>query len=234
MQWFYSESKELNGNITLSYSESHHCTRVLRMQNGNNLVCTDGKGNYYECEIIDINPRSTVLKVLKHEKDFGKRPYTLHIAIAPTKNNVRMEWFLEKSTEIGITEVTPILCTHSERKVIKPDRFRRVIESAMKQSQQTYLPKLNEMISFEQFVNNNISGKKYIAYCEEIPAIHLNKTLCTDSEILVMIGPEGDFSKEEVKLATENGFIPVGLGNTRLRTETAGIVASALVANSFV
>jgi 16S rRNA (uracil1498-N3)-methyltransferase len=234
MQWFYSESKEVNGTISLNQSESHHCARVMRMQNGNNLVCTDGKGNYYECEIIDINPKSTVLKVLEHKRNFGKKPYVLHIAIAPTKSNERMEWFLEKSTEIGISEITPILCTHSERRVIKPERFMRVIESAMKQSQQAYLPKLNEMISVEEFVNNSNASLKCIAYCEETPAIHLNKTIGKESEILVMIGPEGDFSKEEVKHATANGFISVSLGDTRLRTETAGVVATTIVANNFV
>lgn len=234
MQWFYSESKEVNGTIILSDSESHHCARVLRMQNGNSLVCTDGNGSYYECEIIDINPKSTVLKVLQHRKEFGKKPYKLHIAIAPTKNNDRMEWFLEKSTEIGITEITPILCAHSERKIIKPERFSRVIESAMKQSQQAYLPKLNDMISFEQFVNKTHTSTKYIAYCEETPAIHFNKVLASDTDILVMIGPEGDFSKEEVQLAVKNGIIPVSLGNTRLRTETAGVVATTLVASNYV
>ena len=146
-------------------------------------------------------------------------------AVAPTKMNERYEWFLEKATEIGIQEITPIICEHSERKVIKTDRFQKIIESAMKQSLHYYLPKLNEPISLKELLKKEIDGQKFIAHCEETDKESLKNELKPNEDVTILIGPEGDFSVKEIQLAIENNFIPVSLGNTRLRTETASIVA---------
>jgi 16S rRNA (uracil1498-N3)-methyltransferase len=231
MQWFYSKSIVENNRIILNSEESHHCVRVLRNQTGDLLVCTDGMGNYYECELIDPNPKHVALEVIKHIAEYGKKPYRLHIAIAPTKSNDRMEWFLEKATEIGVDEITPLLCEHSERKVIKQERMERIIESAMKQSQQTYLPVLNAMVGFNDFIQTVQAKAKYIAYCDEKPPLHLTKAISGKHEILVLIGPEGDFSDDEVQFALNHSYITVSLGANRLRTETAGVVSSAIVAS---
>jgi len=149
----------------------------------------------------------------------------LHLAVAPTKMNERYEWFLEKATEIGIQEITPIICEHSERKVIKTDRFQKILESAMKQSLHYYLPKLNEPIAFKDFIKKEFDGQKFIAHCEETDKKSLKNELENGKDVTILIGPEGDFSVKEIQLAIENSFIPVSLGNTRLRTETAAIVA---------
>jgi 16S rRNA (uracil1498-N3)-methyltransferase len=151
--------------------------------------------------------------------------FRLHLAVAPTKMNERYEWFLEKATEIGIQEITPIICEHSERKVIKTDRFQKILESAMKQSLHYYLPKLNEPIAFKDFIKTEKSGQLFIAHCEETNKKLLKNELKTNEEVTILIGPEGDFSVKEIQLALAHNFIPVSLGNTRLRTETAAIVA---------
>jgi 16S rRNA (uracil1498-N3)-methyltransferase len=147
------------------------------------------------------------------------------LAVAPTKMNERYEWFLEKATEIGLQEITPIICEHSERKVIKTDRFQKILESAMKQSLHYYLPKLNEPISFRDFINKENKGQKFIAHCEETDKKSLKNELKTNQDITVLIGPEGDFSVKEIQSALEQNYIPVSLGQTRLRTETAAVVA---------
>ena len=147
------------------------------------------------------------------------------MAVAPTKMNERYEWFLEKATEIGIQEITPIICEHSERKVIKTERFLKIIESAMKQSLHYYLPKLNEPISFKEFAKKEQNGQKFIAHCEETDKKSLKNELKLNTDCTILIGPEGDFSVKEIQLALDNQYIPVSLGNTRLRTETAAIVA---------
>jgi 16S rRNA (uracil1498-N3)-methyltransferase len=147
------------------------------------------------------------------------------LAVAPTKMNERYEWFLEKATEIGIQEITPIICEHSERKVIKTDRFQKILESAMKQSLHYYLPKLNEPIAYKDFIKKEFNGQKFIAHCEETDKKSLKNELEVCEDVTILIGPEGDFSIKEIQLAIESSFIPVSLGNTRLRTETAAIVA---------
>ena len=228
MQWFYSKSIVENNRIVLNPEESHHCVRVLRKQAGDLLVCTDGTGNYYECELTDPNPQHAELVVIKHIAEYEKKSYRLHIAIAPTKNNDRMEWFLEKATEIGVDEITPLLCEHSERKVLKQERMERVIESAMKQSQQTYLPVLNAMVGFYDFIKTAQAKAKYIAYCGTNPSLQLNQLIIGESDILILIGPEGDFSDEEVQLALNQSFTTVSLGANRLRTETAGVVSAVI------
>lgn len=209
---------------TLNQQESKHCVRVLRLKEGDNITLIDGVGGWYECTITDANPKSCEIEVDNCIKAYNKPSFNLHIAIAPTKNIDRIEWFLEKATEIGITEITPLLCRYSERKVIKPERLERILVSAMKQSQKAYLPKLNELTSFDDFVSNHECDNKAIAHCYEQDKRSL-KGEYKGGDITVLIGPEGDFSEEEVAKAIQKGYVPVSLGDSRLRTETAGIVA---------
>jgi 16S rRNA (uracil1498-N3)-methyltransferase len=159
-----------------------------------------------------------------------KRPFSLHLAVAPTKMNDRYEWFLEKATEIGIEEITPIICDNSERKVVKLERFEKILQSAMKQSLQCYLPKLNQPVSYKDFVDTSFSTTKFIAHCEETDKKSLKSQLKNNDDTLILIGPEGDFSVKEIEMALAADFIPVTLGNTRLRTETAAIAACHSVA----
>ena len=226
MQLFYLENPK--DEIILSAEESKHATKVLRKKEGDVLNFTDGKGGFYKAEITVADSRKCRLKVVSSEKKEKQHNYHLHIAIAPTKNMDRFEWFLEKATEIGIDEITPIICSHSERKVIKTERCNRILLSAMKQSLKFYLPKLNEAISFNDFLKQDYKGSKYIAHCEDGEKKELKIENKTD-KYLILIGPEGDFSQKEIDLALQNKFKAVSLGRSRLRTETAGIVATHTV-----
>ena len=226
MQLFYLEHPEKE--IILSAEESKHATKVLRKKEGDILNFTDGKGGFYKAEITLADSRKCRLKVVSTEQKPKQHNYYLHIAIAPTKNMDRFEWFLEKATEIGIDEITPIICSHSERKVIKTERCNRILLSAMKQSLKFYLPKLNEAISFNDFLKQDYEGSKYIAHCEDGEKKELKIENKTD-KYLILIGPEGDFSQKEIDLALQNKFKAVSLGRSRLRTETAGIVATHTV-----
>jgi len=189
----------------------------------------DGAGGFYKAQITDANPKKCRLKIVESQKEFGKKDFHLHIAIAPTKNIERFEWFLEKATEIGIDEITPLLTSHSERKTINTDRLEKILISAMKQSLKAYLPKLNNLTTFKELIISNKTENKYIAYCDEIQKTHLKDLIIKGNDILILIGPEGDFSPDEIQLATENSFSVVSLGAARLRTETARIVACHIV-----
>lgn len=210
---------------TLPEEESKHCIKVLRLEVGDEIYLIDGKGGFYRCEITQAHPKHCEVKCVEKTENYGQRDYRIHIAIAPTKNIERIEWFLEKCTEIGIDEITPLLCDHSERKVIKEDRLEKVIISAMKQSLKAYLPKLNPMTDFSRFVKNNYDPLKCIAHCDEGGKKRLDELYTPHQNITILIGPEGDFSENEIKLAIEQDFKPITLGESRLRTETAGIVA---------
>jgi 16S rRNA (uracil1498-N3)-methyltransferase len=230
MQLFYSPDIDASlKQYTFSKEESKHIIKVLRKKEGDNLSITNGKGDLFKVEIIiaDIKKCTVQINSIKHQPN---RNYKLHIAIAPTKMNDRMEWFLEKATEIGINEITPVFCENSERKVIKKERFDKIIQSAMKQSLQMHLPKLNEAISFKQFIKQDFEGHKYIAHCEEKEKKQLNCLVTPNEQYTVLIGPEGDFTLNEIDIAIKNSFKPVALGNNRLRTETAGIVACHTIA----
>lgn len=223
MQLFYCPDH--NGeHYILNEEESKHCIRVLRMNIGDVFHITDGKGNLYEVEIIDDHPKRCAVKVNGHKAEFEKRDFYLHMAVAPTKNINRYEWFLEKSTEIGIHEITPIICDHSERKEVKIKRLEKVIISAIKQSLKAYLPILNETIKLSDFLTQDFDGQKFIAYCEGQAPL-LKKEYNLNKNALILIGPEGDFSPEEIDLALKNGFQIISLGESRLRTETAAIAA---------
>lgn len=228
MQLFYVPNIS-GAKVILNETESKHAVKVLRLQTGSVVQVIDGKGGFYEAEIANAHPKKCELKITHAEKDFGKRNFRVHIAIAPTKNNDRFEWFLEKCTEIGIDEITPLLCEHSERKVVKPERLEKILVSAIKQSLKAYLPKLNPLTPFSEIIKNTTYSKKYIAHCYEGEKIHLKNMPVTNKDVLILIGPEGDFSPEEVELAKRQGFEEISLGTARLRTETAGVVACHIV-----
>ncbi|QBQ40258.1 16S rRNA (uracil(1498)-N(3))-methyltransferase [Sphingobacterium psychroaquaticum] len=211
----------------LSEEESKHAIRVLRLQQGDAVVLVDGVGGWYDAEIIDPHPKRTTLQINRVEVDFQKSSYHLHIAVAPTKNIDRIEWFLEKATEIGIQEVTPIISEHSERKEVKVDRLNKVVASAMKQSLKAYLPKINPAITFTQFLKQQagLDQTKLIAHCAEGEKRYVADVCQPKGSYLILIGPEGDFSSTEINDALTQGFAPVSLGDSRLRTETAALVS---------
>ena len=224
MHIFYTP--DISGKTyTLDETESKHCVRVLRLEKGDEITLVDGNGGWFSAEISDPNPKRCLVNVIKSELNFGKREYRIHVAIAPTKNMDRIEWFLEKATEIGINRVTPLLCRFSERKEVKLDRLEKVMISAMKQSLKAYLPQLEEQTKFSDFIHQPFEGQKFIAHCEEQHRELLKNAVKTGENYLIMIGPEGDFSPEEIEMAITEGFLPVSLGDSRLRTETAGVVA---------
>ena len=210
---------------TLDETESKHCVRVLRLEKGDEITLVDGRGGFFTAEIADPNPKRCAVNVVKSELNFGLRNFQVQVAIAPTKNIERMEWFLEKATEIGIDRVTPLLCRYSERKEIKHDRLEKVMVSAMKQSLKAYLPHLDELTKFNDFIKQPFEGQKFIAHCEEQHRELLKNEVKPAGNYLILIGPEGDFSPEEIEMAIQAGFQPVSLGESRLRTETAGVVA---------
>lgn len=223
MQLFYLENPK--DEIILSAEESKHTTKVLRKKEGDILIFTDGKGGFYKAQIILADTRKCKLRIITSGQKEKQHNYHLHIAISPTKNMDRFEWFLEKATEIGIDEITPIICSRSERRIIKNERGNRILLSAMKQSLKYHLPKLNEMISLTEFFKKDTKGTKYIAHCNDGAKHELKKVKKTE-KTLILIGPEGDFSPNEINLALENQFKAISLGTSRLRTETAGIIAT--------
>ena len=223
MQLFYDSDFDTTDElIQVGAEESRHIAKVLRKQIGDNVYITNGKGLLVEGILTNNHPKKCEIEVLKREQSDSPKSY-LHIAIAPTKANDRFEWFLEKSTEIGIQEITPLLCDHSERKVIKWERYQKVLLSAMKQSLNTFLPKLNDLTTFSDFVDSPLNTNKLIAHCENEPKAPLSK--CVLSKNTILIGPEGDFSADEIQLAHSKDFKAVSLSDSRLRTETAGLVA---------
>lgn len=225
MQLFYNPDININSSeFSFDKEESKHISKVLRKKEGDILFVTNGLGNLFHSEIILASEKKCTVKITKTETQKPTEFYT-HIAVAPTKMNERFEWFLEKATEIGIHEITPIICDHSERKLIKTERFDKIIQSAMKQSNQFYLPKLNEPISFKDFINKKNDGVLCIAHCEETNKTLLKEIARPKTKHTILIGPEGDFSTKEIELALKNDYIPISLGNTRLRTETAALVA---------
>ena len=230
MQLFYNSNiSENDTSFSFDKDESRHIAKVLRKTIGDTLHITNGKGWLFTAEITLADQKHcTVVITSKHLQT--KRSYNLHLAVAPTKMNDRYEWFLEKATEIGVASITPIICEHSERKVIKMERFEKIIQSAMKQSLQCYLPKLNAPMAFKDYLNQDFTDQIYIAHCEETDKKSLKSQLKTGSDCTILIGPEGDFSVKEIEMALQHHFIPVTLGETRLRTETAAIAACHSVA----
>ncbi|MDD4756893.1 MAG: 16S rRNA (uracil(1498)-N(3))-methyltransferase [Prolixibacteraceae bacterium] len=221
---------EISGEIiNLNPQESRHAVKVLRLEKGSVVRVVDGKGGLYIAEIINPDFKNCCLKITDSTKEYGKKNFYLHIGIAPTKNIDRFEWFLEKAAEIGIDEITPLLSDHSERKKINPERLEKILISAIKQSVKAYKPKLNKLTKFNDLVNSCQHSNKFIAHCQEGQKPHFKDVIQPGSEISILIGPEGDFNPDEIQKATDKGFKSVSLGSSRLRTETAGVIACHIV-----
>ena len=231
MQLFYHpELLPQSDTCTFDAIESQHIVRVLRKREGDILWITNGKGYLFQSEITLAHDKGCKVKVLKATEQKSHRNYYLQLVIAPTKNMDRLEWFAEKATEIGVDEIVPIICEHSERKILKIDRLEKVIIAAMKQSAQYTLPVLREPIGFAEWVNQPFEGQRFIAHCEETERQSFQKEIEPRQKVQVFIGPEGDFSTKEIALALQKGIKPVTFGINRLRTETAGVVAVHTVA----
>lgn len=211
---------------TLNEEESRHCVKVLRLAAGAHVYLVDGIGGFYKAEIVEEPKKRVHLKVIEAEHEHNKRSHHLHIAIAPTKNIDRLEWFLEKATEIGIDEITPVICDRSERKIVKGDRLYKVITSAVKQSLQAYHPVLNPQTTLSAFLKQRSDAVKMIAHClENEPRQFITELIKPQQHCIILIGPEGDFTPSEIEMALQNDYKPLTLGNTRLRTETAALAA---------
>ena len=247
MELFYSRDIE-GGICRLDHDESGHCVKVLRHRAGDEISVIDGCGTLYRCRITSDSHKGVEAMVLDSTENWGAHPYRLHMAVCPTKNNDRYEWFAEKACEIGLDEISPVIGEHSERRVFKTARIEKILVSAAKQSLKGAVPVVNEPVSVKEFIRdchvadaprNDVEGStniveplKLIAYCfedERVPRRSIKEVLQTyqGTDIVVLIGPEGDFSHEEAELAIEHGFIPVHLGDSRLRTETAALTAVA-------
>lgn len=230
LPFFYTEPiSPLNNIVTLNEENSKHAVQVLRMQEGKQLKLTDGLGNIYTAEITEAHKKKCVVKIT----DSINIPFAENkvcIAISPIKNNSRFEWFLEKVTEMGVSEIVPLLCERTEKQFLKFERLKGILISAMLQSQQAWLPFLQQPVKFEKFVKEDKSTNRFIAHCED-----QNKTSLREianqlkNQSTILIGPEGDFTRDEIAFGLQNNFIPVALGDTRLRTETAALVAATLL-----
>ena len=224
MNVFYLPNAQI-GTISFPEEESKHIVKVLRMKEGDRFCVTDGNGSLYDAELVDAHPKRAMADLSNQRAGYDIRDFRVSIAIAPTKLNERTEWFLEKATEIGIDEVKLFSSYHSERRAANVERFKKIVVSAMKQSVKSKMPLVEDMIPFDKLVKQNYEGQKFIAWIDDDVKDQLCDLYKKGENALVLIGPEGDFSKEEVALARENGFIPVSLGEARLRTETAAVVA---------
>lgn len=225
MQLFYTPHLQPHStSFTFDREESKHIIKVLRKIENDIIHVTNGLGYLFVTKINIASDRKCTVQIV--ETTYTQPlPYRIHLAVAPTKMNDRYEWFLEKATEIGIHEITPLLCDHSERVVFKPERMEKIIVAAMKQSKQLHLPKLNSALSFKKFMEQEHTEQKFIAHCEDTQKLSLKSQLQKNQKVTLLIGPEGDFSVKEIEIALLKGFIPVTLGATRLRTETAAVVA---------
>lgn len=220
---------DIGQRLELPEEEAAHCTRVLRLKEGDTIELTDGKGSFFKAEITAATNKRCYVQLLEEQRQELPWQGHLHLAMAPTKNMDRIEWLAEKATEIGFDELTFLNCRYSERKIVKTERIEKILISAMKQSLKATLPRLNEMTDFQSFIRQPFSGQKFIAHCYPGEKALLKEVLSPDQDVLVLIGPEGDFSEEEVSQALGQGFQPISLGRSRLRTETAALVAVHLM-----
>lgn len=229
MQLFYCDNLPAEGIATLPREESHHCVRVLRMVSGDTLTVTDGCGLLCRATLLTPDERGCTIEMTERLPDPAPRPYSLHVAVAPTKNTARIEWFVEKAVEIGIDTITPLLCDHSERTTLKTDRLHKIALAAMKQSLHTILPAINEPTRATDFMaQQDAASQKFIAHCEGDERIPMQQICRRGGSVTVLIGPEGDFSPREIEAALAAGFKPVTFGTSRLRTETAALYATML------
>ncbi len=229
MQLFYCKDITPSGFCTLDAEESRHAVKVLRLREGDGLDVTDGCGNLYRCQIMEAHDKTCVVEVVRQDFSIFNSQFSIHLAVAPTKNPSRMEWLVEKAVEIGVSEITLLNCDHSERSFLKTDRLEKLAISAMKQSLHTMLPRINPAVTLRGLLNAKhlpLTTQKFIAHCEaDKPRTPLAAALQPGQDAVILIGPEGDFSVEEIALALECGFQPVSLGPSRLRTETAALYA---------
>jgi len=225
MQLFYSP--DIQKSLYLDENDSKHCIRVLRKEKGDTIHVVDGKGNFYDCLIADPNPKKCQLSISGVQEEFQKPSRKIHVAICPTKNADRIEYFVEKSVEIGISTLSFIKTTNSVQRKVNLDRITKIAVSAMKQSIKAYLPEIHEITDFGRFIAGDLKGQKLIAHLNDFSEPIQNKTI--EQEVILLIGPEGDFTPEEIGLAIEKGFNPVSLGHSRLRTETAGVVGVSVL-----
>lgn len=241
MEIFYSPETG-GGRCRLCDDEAAHCIKVLRHKEGDTISVIDGKGTMYSCRILSASPKCVEAEILSSEENWGAHPYRLHLAVAPTKNADRYEWFAEKACEIGVDKITPVIGEHSERKIFKTSRIEKILISASKQSLKGSVPEINDPTTVKDFIRSCAAAGEMdsdrqekplmlIAWCfedEEHPRTSIKEALegYSGREVIVMIGPEGDFSREEGRLAVSSGFIPVHLGSSRLRTETAAVTAA--------
>lgn len=229
MNYFYDPSLDNSVSLfSLGPEESRHIVKVLRKQPGDQLAITNGKGQLFTAEIVEAGPKRCTARILESRKSLPPR-FALTLAVAPTKRVERYQWFLEKATEIGVTRIVPLLCDRSERQNLPTDRLQRVVQEAMKQSLQTFLPVLEEPIGFGAFLEQEQPLLRFIAHCEEGEKMDLARRVAPDKDAVVLIGPEGDFTPAEIQAACDKGFMPVSLGNNRLRTETAALVACTTI-----
>lgn len=218
---------------TLSEEESKHAVRVLRLAEGDTLHITDGRGNMHSSRVVDANAKRCSVEIVQTATNYEKRGYEIAMAVAPTKNIERFEWFIEKATEVGVDRIVPIECQHSERRVVKSERGLKVITSAVKQSLKAYHPQLDELTPVMKLIAEPFDGVKLIAHCDQIDAAspkYISNHVSKGDNVLILIGPEGDFSQEEITFAVGNGFLPISLGRSRLRTETAALAVVMNVA----
>ena len=231
MQLFFNPNIDKDTQqITFDKIESRHIVKVLRKKEGDTVYITNGKGFLFTSRINIASDKKCLATIFSYDEKKKERDYELHVAIAPTKNNERLEWFLEKATEIGIDKITPIITQNSERKVIKKERLEKIILSAMKQSLKYHLPELNDSMSFNEFLEQNPSENSYIAHCYGGEKKHMKNLIEPKQSVTILIGPEGDFSQEEVAKSIDANYTPISLGEARLRTETAAVVAVQNVA----
>lgn len=229
MQLFYQADLTTQNTHFLNEEESRHCAQVLRLKAGDHIHITNGLGSLFTAELIDVNHKKCLLAI-QHESKYPKaKDYSLHLAIAPTKNMDRIEWFIEKAVEMGIDEITPLLCARSERKEIKTERLKKVAISAMKQSLKFHLPQINEIIPFANFIANTTIEQGFICFGEAPSQNQLNAFTTANKHNIFLIGPEGDFTPKEINLAAEKKYIPLNLGTSRLRTETAALHVVSIV-----
>lgn len=227
MHWFYSD--QIEGQlIYLNDEEARHCGKVLRRQMGDTIQVFDGKGNLHTATIQQISKANVQAKIIQTQRTLAP-DFRIHLAIAPTKNISRLEWCIEKGCELGVASVTPLLCMRSERKVIKPERLQKIILSAIKQSQKTYLPTLHTLTTVKEYLKQSFMGSKYICHCAYDSNPHLASIHQPSADVYIMVGPEGDFHEDEIKAALASGFQHTGLGKERLRTETAGVYAISII-----
>jgi 16S rRNA (uracil1498-N3)-methyltransferase len=229
MELFFCDSLA-SDPVVLGPEESWHLAKVLRMRVGETIALTDGQGGYGTGIVLAAEPQNTTVQLSEVHRRYGERPYRLHVAIAPTKNIDRLEWFLEKATEIGIDEITPVRCQRSERKEVRYDRLEKVIRAAVKQSLQAYVPALHPMVSLEHFAEAHREGQRFACITQQEPADGLQFLAAPGSSVTLVIGPEGDFTESETSLLLRRGFRGCSLGPHRLRTETAGVVGCHTIA----